>query len=250
MTEPQPHRTSRWFDRLLDPSAHIIKTLQDTVVDPAWKRVTEGESVVPAAIAILVAIVLEATLAARVANRPQWAVTALSVALLIAVVVVNPRRLDRRSRSLRLLMLLVIGLISLANIASGARLVIDLVNEQGIRSAERLLLTGGSIWLTNVIVFSLWYWQFDRGGPIARALTPKAVPDLLFPQMMSPRLAPPDWRPEYVDYLYLSFTNAMAFSPTDVMPMSRWTKLTMLLQSLVSLVIAVLVIARAVNILG
>jgi uncharacterized membrane protein len=165
-------------------------------------------------------------------------------------VVVNPRRLDRRSRSLRLLMLLVIGLISLANIASGARLVIDLVNEQGIRSAERLLLTGGSIWLTNVIVFSLWYWQFDRGGPIARALTPKAVPDLLFPQMMSPRLAPPDWRPEYVDYLYLSFTNAMAFSPTDVMPMSRWTKLTMLLQSLVSLVIAVLVIARAVNILG
>ena len=80
-------------------------------------------------------------------------------------------------------MLLVIGLISLANIVSGARLVIDLVNEEGIRDAERLLLTGGSIWLTNVIVFSLWYWQFDRGGPIARAVTPTAVPDFLFPQM-------------------------------------------------------------------
>src|SRR6478735_2404921 len=123
----------RWIDRLLDPSATIIHTLQDNVVDPAWKRVTEGESSIPAIVAIGVAVVLEATLAARVAIRPRG---------------------------------LVIGLISLANIASGARLVIDLVNQEGIRDAERLLLTGGSIWLTNVIVFSLWYWQFDGGGPV------------------------------------------------------------------------------------
>ena len=132
---------------------------------------------------------------------------------------------------------------------SGAELVIDLVNAEGIRDSAQLLLTGGAIWLTNVIVFSLWYWEFDRGGPVVRAHQPVAAPDFLFPQMMERTLAPADWQPEYIDYLYLSFTNAMAFSPTDVMPMSRWAKLTMLLQSLVSLMIAVLVIARAVNIL-
>jgi uncharacterized membrane protein len=240
----------RWIDRLLDPSATIIHTLQDNVVDPAWKRVTEGESSIPAIVAIGVAVVLEATLAARVANHPRWLVAALGGTLLVAISIVSPRRLDSRSRALRAVSLLAIAAISIANMVSGARLVIDLVNEEGIRDAGQLLLTGGSIWLTNVIVFSLWYWEFDRGGPVARAVNPRAFPDFLFPQMATPQVAPPDWRPEYVDYLYLSFTNAMAFSPTDVMPMSRWTKLTMLLQSIVSLMIAVLVIARAVNILG
>jgi uncharacterized membrane protein len=243
-------RRRRWIDRLLDPSATIIHTLQDNVVDPAWKRVTEGESSIPAIVAIGLAIFLEATLAARVANHPRWLVAALGGALLVAIVIVSPRHLDNRSRALRAFSLLAIAAISIANMVSGARLVIDLVNEQGIRDADQLLLTGGSIWLTNVIVFSLWYWEFDRGGPVARAVTPRVIPDFLFPQMTAPQLSPPDWRPEYVDYLYFSFTNAMAFSPTDVMPMSRWAKLTMLLQSVVSLMIAVLVIARAVNILG
>lgn len=249
MTEPRAPRPRR-FDRLLDPSAHILRTLEDNVVDPAWKRVAEGESSIPAIVAIGVAVVLEATLATRVAIHPRGLVVGLGIALLLAIVIVSPRRLDRRSRLLRGVSLLVIALISLANIVSGARLVVDLVNEEGIRDAGRLLVTGGAIWLTNVIVFSLWYWQFDRGGPIARALTPKAVPDLLFPQMQTPGIASARWRPEYVDYLYLSFTDAMAFSPTDVMPLSRWTKMTMLVQSLVSFVIGVLVIARAVNILG
>jgi uncharacterized membrane protein len=243
-------RRRRWIDRLLDPSATIIHTLQDNVVDPAWKRVTEGESSIPAIVAIGLAIFLEATLAARVANHPRWLVAALGGALLVAIVIVSPRHLDNRSRALRAFSLLAIAAISIANMVSGARLVIDLVNEEGIRDAGQLLLTGGSIWLTNVIVFSLWYWEFDRGGPVARAVTPRVIPDFLFPQMTAPQLSPPDWRPEYVDYLYFSFTNAMAFSPTDVMPMSRWAKLTMLLQSVVSLMIAVLVIARAVNILG
>jgi uncharacterized membrane protein len=239
----------RWIDRLLDPSANIVHRLQEGVVEPAWRRVTEGESPIPAAIAIVVAIVLEGTLSRRVANHPRWLVATLSGALLVAILFLQPRRLDRRSRALRLLTLLVIASISIANMASGARLVIDLVNAEGIRDPARLLLTGGSIWLTNVIAFSLWYWEFDRGGPVARAIAPGATPDFLFPQMTEPTLAPADWQPEYVDYLYVSFTNAMAFSPTDVMPLSRWTKLTMLLQSLVSLLIALLIIARAVNIL-
>jgi uncharacterized membrane protein len=241
-------RRHRWIDRLLDPSAHIVHTLEEDVVVPAWRRVTDGESVIPVVIAVGITIALEATLATRVAS-PRWPLVAVSSVLLVGLVIASPLHLDQRSRPLRALMLLLIASMSIANIINGTRLVVDLVNGQGIRDPAQLLFTGGAIWLTNVIVFSLWYWEFDRGGPVARAVAPGAAPDFLFPQMQEPQLAPADWKPEYVDYLYTSFTNAMAFSPTDVMPLSRWTKVTMLLQSLVSLMIAVLVIARAVNIL-
>jgi uncharacterized membrane protein len=211
--------------------------------------VTAGESRLAGSLAIVVAIFLQASLSARVANRPQWLVAVISAALLVILIAANPTRINRRSRALRAITLLLIAFLSLANMASALRLVLDLLRGEGIRDPAQLLLTGAAIWLTNVIVFALWYWEFDRGGPVARAVAPRDALDFLFPQMTSPELAPVDWEPEFVDYLYLSFTNAMAFSPTDVMPMSRWAKITMLLQSLVSLVLAVLVIARAVNIL-
>ncbi len=138
---------------------------------------------------------------------------------------------------------------SLSNATSAGRLIVDLVRGEGIHDPSQLLLTGASIWFTNVIVFGLWYWEFDRGGPVERAVATQPFPDLLFPQMTSPDLAPPDWEPGFIDYFYVSFTNATAFSPTDTMPMTRWAKLTMLTQSAVSVVTVVLVIARAVNIL-
>jgi uncharacterized membrane protein len=100
-----------------------------------------------------------------------------------------------------------------------------------------------------VIAFALWYWEFDRGGPVSRLQGVREFPDLLFTQMSEPELTPPGWGPRFVDYLYFSFTNATAFSPTDVLPLARWAKLTMLVQSALSLVLGVLVIARAVNIL-
>jgi uncharacterized membrane protein len=200
-------------------------------------------------IAILVAIGLMAALPARIANRPRWLVPALAGLLLIGILVANTRIVDWRSRALRVASLVLIALLSIATAGSAVRLVVDLVESRGIRDPAELLLTGGAIWLTNMIVFGLWYWEFDRGGPAARALAIQQYPDFLFPQMASPELAPPDWEPQFVDYLYLSFTNATAFSPTDVMPMSQWTKLTMLAQSVISLVIVVLVVARAVNIL-
>jgi uncharacterized membrane protein len=151
---------------------------------------------------------------------------------------------------LRSVSLLLIAVISIANAATAARLIIDLVRGIGIRAPSELLLTGAAIWLTNVIAFGLWYWEFDRGGPVARANAKKQYPDFLFPQMGAPaELTPPEWEPEFVDYLYTSFTNATAFSPTDVMPLSRWAKLTMLGQSAVSLITVALVVARAVNIL-
>jgi len=148
-----------------------------------------------------------------------------------------------------LIHLALIAVMSLSNAASAGRLIVDLVRAEGIRDPAQLLLTGAAIWLTNVIVFGLWYWEFDRGGPVERAAGVRPYPDFTFPQMTSPELAPPSWEPGFVDYLYMSFTNAMAFSPTDVMPMTRWAKLTMLAQSLISVVTVALVIARAVNIL-
>ena len=96
-----------------------------------------------------------------------------------------------------------------------------------------------------MIVFGLWYWEFDRGGPVARANATRIYPDFQFVQMASPQLAPPGWEPAFGDYLYLSFTNAAAFSPTDVMPLSRWAKMAMTAQAAISIVTVVLVVARA-----
>jgi len=143
-----------------------------------------------------------------------------------------------------------IAVMSLANAWSAARLVVGLVEGTVGKDPTTLLLTGAAIWLTNVIVFCLWYWELDRGGPVARVYATRTLPDFLFVQMQNPELAPDDWEPAFVDYLYLSFTNATAFSPTDVLPLSRWAKLMMMLQSIVSLVTVALVIARAVNILS
>jgi uncharacterized membrane protein len=106
------------------------------------------------------------------------------------------------------------------------------------------------IWLTNVIIFGLWYWELDRGGPGARCAPVHREPDFLFPQMVNPGTAPKGWTPNFLDYLYVSFTNASAFSPTDTMPLTEMSKILMLVQSLASLLIVALVAARAVNILG
>lgn len=240
-------RHPRFLDRLLDP-ASIVHEVDSRVVQPAWRTVTRQESRIASTVAVLVAIFLEATLPSRIANHPRWLIPALALVLLVATLGIAPRQFQR-SKLLRGLMLLVILVMSIGNIASGARLIADLVNGTGIRDAAELLWVGASIWLTNVIVFSLWYWEFDRGGPSARALAVRGYPDFLFPQMQVRELSPPEWDAQFVDYFYLSFTNATAFSPTDVMPLSRWAKVAMLVQSAFSLAIAILVIARAVNVL-
>jgi hypothetical protein len=139
---------------------------------------------------------------------------------------------------------------SFANAWSAGRLVLHIMDGKlNDIMPQRLLLTGAAIWITNVIVFALWYWESDRGGPGARAEGGRPHPDFLFAQMQSPELAPPDWEPGFADYLFLSFTNASAFSPTDVLPLSRWAKMTMMLQAAVSLSTVALVVARAVNVL-
>jgi uncharacterized membrane protein len=217
---------------------------------PAWKRPTEGEARWQAAAAVAVAVALQFPLPGRlVLLHPVWLLPALQGLLLLVLVLANPRRINTESRVIRMLGLSLAAVLSLANAWSVARLVSGLVRGTEGNDAGLLLATGGVIWLTNVVVFALWYWEFDRGGPVARANATRVFPDFLFPQMTIPHLAPPHWEPAFSDYLYLSFTNATAFSPTDVLPLSRWAKMAMTAQAAVSIVTVALVVARAVNIL-
>jgi uncharacterized membrane protein len=172
----------------------------------------------------------------------------LIVGLVTTLGLTGKGRIDHESRPLRAAMLLTIVVMSIANGVAGYRLVHDLIEGEGVRTASTLLRAGGAIWLTNIIVFALLYWFFDRGGPAARFLVKDSPPDLLFPQHgLEP--GPERWQPVFFDYVYTSFTAATAFSPTDVMPLTRWAKLAMMVESSLSLVLAILVVARAVNIL-
>jgi hypothetical protein len=216
---------------------------------PAWQRRTEGETRWAVSVAVAAAIGLQLSLPDQYALHPRLLLPAMGVALLVATVVMNVRQEGRGSNALRATSVLLTALLSLANGDSAVRLINSLLNGH-VDDARALLRWGGAIWLTNIVIFALWYWELDRGGPAARAAGDRRFPDLLFTQMSTPEVAPPEWEPTFVDYAYLAFTNATAFSPTDVLPLTRWAKLLMMLQSAVSFSIVVLVIARAVNILN
>jgi uncharacterized membrane protein len=219
---------------------------------PAWRRRTQGELRWPVAVTVAAGIGLQVAVPGRlVLLHPAWILLAVQGALLIILIAANPHRIDRQSTVLRSLSLVLVAVLSLANGWSVARLAIDITQGNKGQTPAQLLITGGVVWLTNVIVFGLWYWEFDRGGPVSRALNTKnKYPDFQFVQMVSPpEMVPPDWEPIFIDYLYLAFTNAAAFSPTDVMPLSRWAKVAMTLQSIVSIVTVALVVSRAINIL-
>ena len=217
---------------------------------PAWRRRTQGEHRWPASLAVAIAAALQLALPARLAMPPRYLLPTFEIMLLIGLAVADPGRIDRREKHLRVMGIALIAAVSVTNIVSATRLVSELVRADPIAdSAARLLVNGGSIYLTNIIAFALWYWELDRGGPAARTHGVEAYPDFLFPQMSTPDLAPPEWEPNFVDYLYVSFTNATAFSPTDVLPLSRPAKAAMALQSTVALTTVALVISRAINVL-
>ncbi len=216
----------------------------------SWRRATRGETRWPTVIAVAAASALQMALPGRLSPGPHWLLPALELALLCALVASSPGRLERRSGALRAGGLALAGLLSLANAASAALLVNDLARSSRAESAASLLLAGGSIWAANVLIFALWYWELDRGGPVDRCHAVRKYPDFLFPQMQQPDLAPADWKPFFTDYLYLSFTNAISFAASDVTPLTRWAKTMMMLQSAVSVAAIALVVARAVNILG
>jgi uncharacterized membrane protein len=220
----------------------------DKALLPAWLRPTRAESRGPAAVAILAMIGLQILLRKDLAFSPYWLLPTIELGLFLALTIANPTRINRESTVLRWIGIALVATASLATAWSAGRLVYQLLHG-GMTKAPQLLLNGGAIWLTNVIVFALWYWEVDRGGPAARANARRDYPDFLFPQMTAPEMAHPDWEPNFFDYLYLSFTNATAFSPTDTLPLSRWAKVAMMAESAISLVTVGLLVARAVNIL-
>jgi hypothetical protein len=223
--------------------------LEDEFV-PAWLRPTTGESRIPVAVAILAAAVLQFVLPQRFTLvYPQWLLPALEVALLVTLTAISPVRLTRHTPAARYLSLLLVAIISVDNGLSAVLLDTKLIRGAAGAQAGPLLASAAAIYLTNLIAFGIWYWEFDRGGPFARAAAHSPYPDFLFPQMTQHHLARKDWEPQLGDYLYVSFTNATAFSPTDTLPLTRWAKLLMALQSAIALSTTALVIARAVNIL-
>lgn len=203
----------------------------------------------PAQATVLAAIGLQVALPERLTAGPTWLIPTLEGALLIGMFFATPRQLEREHPVRRRAALFLTALVSGANVYSLYALS-HLLLRGKVSSGHELIVSGMLIWLTNFLIFGLWYWEMDRGGPGRRAAGHDDAPDFLFPQMSDDRIEPRDWRPRFVDYLYVSLTNATAFSPTDTMPLSAAAKSAMGLQSIVSLVTLGLIVSRAVNILA
>ena len=203
------------------------------------------------ALAVLAAGALRAALPSQLRNGDaRWAFIAVVVVLLGVLIIGDPGRIDRDSTWLRAATGTLIGLISAVNASAAVRLVAGIISDAKFSNdADILLASGGAIWLTNVIAFGLWYWDLDRGGAAARARGPGRQPAFVFPEMANARYVGADWYPKFIDYLHLSFTAATAFSPTDVSAIRSWAKLMMMAEEAISLVVAILVVSRAVNIL-
>ena len=220
----------------------------------ATSRVREprvvGEARWPMVFAVVAVIVLTLLLPHDLVTRPRWGVPIVEALLLIAVIVADPGKIDLVSPRVRVLSITLIALLVATTLWCTAQLIVELIRGgPATSSGGALLAAGGIVWLSNCLSFGLLYWELDSGGPAVRAHGLPAHPDFAFPQQLNPELAPEYWRPRFVDYMYLGFTSATAFSPTDAMPLRAWNKIAMMAQSTISLVLLGLVIARAVNVL-
>ena len=218
-------------------------------LEPEGPDVVGAEARWPRAGAVVAAMVLTILLPDDFQLGPEWALPLIEGVLLVALIAGDPGAITRRSRELRVASIMLVSLLVLGALWSTAQLIDDLIHGGATtNSAEDLLEAGSAVWLSTIIAFALLYWELDDGGAAARVHQVPLHPDLAFPQLLNPRIGPPGWRPRFVDYFYLSFTNSTAFSPTDVMPLAPWAKFSMSVQAVISLAILGLVIARAVNV--
>jgi hypothetical protein len=206
----------------------------------------------PASLALLVCIGLYVALPSYLTIHPQWLIPALELVPLITLSITHRHRHPGEPAWTRYVTIAMIALISLANTVSVIYLVHRLLYPTVVAShatGRQLIYNAVIIWVTNVIIFGLWFWEVDRGGPAVRGTSQASLPDFQFPQMENPKLAQANWEPRFLDYLYVALTNAAAFSPTDAMPLTRRAKAMMGVASLVSMITVLVVASRAINIL-
>ncbi len=214
----------------------------------AYPPPAKAEPFWPAQATILAAIGVQLLLPARLTIGPSWLIPALEGALLLGMFLATPNQLEHEHPRRRRVALGLTAFVSAANIFSLGALTHFLLHHN-VSNGRGLVISGVLIWLTNFLIFALWYWEMDRGGPGRRAAGHDGPPDFLFPQMSDDHIEPIDWRPQFIDYLYVSLTNNTAFSPTDTMPLTPSAKTVMGVQSVVSLLTIGLIVSRAVNIL-
>ncbi len=170
--------------------------------------------------------------------------------LLAILVIGDPGRIDREVRWLRVVTTILLLTITSATMTSVVRLILGILQKADFTSPGQLLIIGGVSWITLVITFALWYWHLDSGGPAVRASGRiVTTPAFRFPEQGLPEFTDRGWYPQFVDYLALSFNTATAFSPSDVSAIRHWSKLMMIAEAAVSLMLVALVVARAVNVL-
>jgi hypothetical protein len=217
------------------------ETAQTSRIEARW----------PGVLAVLVVLLLAAILPERISLFPAWLPYVLGVAVLTPMAgagfTAGKGWWESLERKITILFFLVMEAGTLANLAN---LISAMVHRAHEVSGLQLLASSIGVWITNVLAFSLLYWQLDRGGPGAREIREKKKPDWLFPQTGASEDVPPDWQPTFVDYLFLGFSTATAFSPTDALPLTGRAKILMMIESSISLMTIVVVASRAINILG
>jgi uncharacterized membrane protein len=202
--------------------------------DPFW----------PGRVALLGAILLGFALPNELALGPFWLVPACEIVGFLALLIPDAHPGPREDPRVRALRLALIGLVSAVNVVSLFGLT-QLLLSGGHQSGSRLIVGGAALWITAVLLFAVWFWELDRGGPVRRVSDPNEPPDFQFPQMETDGWD--DWRPEFSDYLYLSLVNAASFAPAETVPLTRVAKLLMSVQTLASLATLTIVVAYAVN---
>lgn len=201
------------------------------------------------AVAILAVAILHALLPPELKLQSSPYLPWITLGFLIVLIMLDPGRIDRLSTASRVVTDVLIGLLTLSNAYAAAMLVIGIVNNDSFAEPNVLLFAGGAVWVSNAVLFALWYWDLDQGGAAARANGGNGRPAFVFPEMQHTAHVPAGWRPMFVDYLAYSFATAMAFSPTDVSAIRPWAKLLVVVESVISLGLAALVIARAINVI-